>query len=138
MNVWSYCCELPSSSGSEVTGVAKGLYSRVSDEVTWNAQSQKFLRLWKLDEQCVQILMNTGCNHMMVLASLVPPPAVDCVSKVSLLGVHGDTLFSPYCCSGAAGRTVARKEPGSSGTQASSGCATAWETNNSCPLEHRS
>ena len=37
----------------------------------------------------------TGCDHTMVLASLVDPSVVDHVSKVPVLCVHGNTLFYP-------------------------------------------
>ena len=41
------------------------------------------------------MLVDTGCDHTMVLASLVTPSAIDHTSNVPVLCVHGDTLFYP-------------------------------------------
>lgn len=85
----------PNREGPTAAGAPKGLHSRACDEVTWNAQSQKYLRRGRLDGRRVQMLMDTGCDHTMVLASLVTRSAVDHTSKVPVLCVHGDTLFYP-------------------------------------------
>ena len=85
----------PNREGPTAAGAPKGWYSRACDEITWNAQSQKYLCRGRLDGQRVQMLMDTGCDHTMVLASLVTRSAVDHTSKVPVLCVHGDTLFYP-------------------------------------------
>ena len=85
----------PTREVSGASGVAKGLSARACDEIAWNAESRKFVRRGKLDGRCLQILLDTGCDQTMVLASLVDPSVVDHVSKVPVLRVHGDTLFYP-------------------------------------------
>ena len=52
---------------------------------------KKYLRRGKLDGQQVQMLMDAGCDHTMVLASLVTLSVVDHGSKAPVLCVHGDT-----------------------------------------------
>ena len=66
---------------SRASGVAKGLSAQACDEIAWNAERRKYLRRGKLDRWHVQILLDTGCDHTMVLASLVDPSVVDHVSN---------------------------------------------------------
>ena len=59
----------PTLEVSGASGVAKGLSARACDEIAWHAESRKFLRRGKLNgRRRVQILLDTGCDHTMVLA----------------------------------------------------------------------
>ena len=85
-----YSC--PERRRSDIKSVLSGAGCQ---EVAWNKESQKYLRLGTLNGRSFQMLIDTGCTNTMVSARYIDPNTLDRSNTVEIFCVHGDKVCYP-------------------------------------------
>ena len=93
---FGYSCSNKETTGPQEKPNTKALFAEAAcEDIAWNEDSYKYLKLGTVDGRPVQVLVDIGSDRTIVSAGVVKSCKLDACNKVPVLCVLGDVCSYP-------------------------------------------